>query len=114
VFAELNVNGDDFDAVITAISVSQPVITTDSTSRLRTPLYFDLGAAPNVDPAVDRLPRKRVIRLEELGAGTDRSGAVHAAELMVRDELARFLSQRAGWWIGARPASAAEARQRVS
>jgi glutamyl-tRNA reductase len=85
-----------FDAIVTAVTVARPVITTDTLSVCDTRLFVDLGSAPNVDPRVDALPGVRVVRLEDLVLGGSESSNVEAerAETVLERQLVRYLTAR--------------------
>lgn len=84
-----------FAAVVTAVSASQPVVTVESLPTFGSCLFVDLGAAPNVDAAVETLPDVRVLRLEDLGGMQVSNVAVREAERVVAREVERYLQLRA-------------------
>lgn len=107
---QLLANDQAFDAVVTAVSAAHPLVTSGSFENFRCRLFVDLGAAPNVDPAIDEIPGVQVLRLEHFGGVSAASFAIREAERVVARELERYLHVRAPGI----PAPEATARRRAS
>lgn len=76
------------DAVITAASPRQPLLTVDALEVMGARLVVDLGFVPNVAPC-DGGSAIPILRLEDLVMGP-RSDACDVAERLVEREVARF------------------------
>jgi glutamyl-tRNA reductase len=78
-----------FDAVVTAVSAGDPIIASATLRTCQTNLLVDLGASPNVDASVRRLPGVRVLGLDDLG------GVPEVAEILARatDVVERHLAR---------------------
>ena len=83
-----------FDAVVTAASTSQPIIGAAMLRTCRCDLLVDLGASPNVDPAVRSLRGVRVFGIDDLGGATVRASTLARAGDAVERELTLYRSQR--------------------
>jgi glutamyl-tRNA reductase len=91
----LNSTPTRFDAVVTAIASSEPVIDTATLQHCNTRLFVDLGGAPNIDSRVDGLDGVRVIRLDDLSGRVPVTAALARAEAALERDLARYLAVRA-------------------
>ncbi len=93
-----------FAAIVTAVATAEPVITVDTLGTCDTRLLIDLGAAPNVDHRVDRIPGVLVVRLDDLGGCWTAASTFAHADAIVEREVARYLATSASnprEWRGA-------------
>jgi len=82
-----------FDALVSAVSCAEPVIRAQHLGEDGPRLLVDLGAAPNVDPAVEQRPGARVLRLDDLTPdGVPNRSAIDEASAIVDAAVARFLA----------------------
>lgn len=77
------------DAVVTAVSSRQPLVTPATLRAMGARLVVDLGAVPNVAPEVPGRAIPAMVRLDDLATG-DRSHAFEVAERLVEREVTRY------------------------
>ncbi|MGQ0764844.1 MAG: hypothetical protein ACT4OZ_04170 [Gemmatimonadota bacterium] len=73
--------GGRFDAVVGALRVEQPVITSEAAGRLSSKVFIDLGSLPNVDPALGAVVTR--IELGALAQADDAVAGVADAEAVI-------------------------------
>ncbi len=87
---EFLAGGASYDAVVTALRLTAPVI--GAQTRVRSPLFVDLGAIPNVDPGIST----RRIGLEDLAGERIAVASVKDATALV-DAMAHACAERITW-----------------
>ncbi len=85
-------------AIISAVSTVVPILTSSCVDRSGATLLIDLGASPNIDPALVSTPTRTILRLEDLSASACTTDASHQAGVfalqLVDQEVRRFLALR--------------------
>jgi glutamyl-tRNA reductase len=77
------------DAVVSAVSVREPLLTPATLRAIGARLVVDLGAVPNVAPEVPLRAAPVIVRLDDLATG-DRTHTFAVAERLVEREVTRY------------------------